>query len=122
RKPRLRLPVGLYFLTMLGGPLVLIRILCCLIIFLTIPIAWSTPASSWKGAVHDAAGKPLSNAVVTVRHNGTASEFTAHTSANGEFVISGLTPGDYSVTVRVADKQWAAPGTVVLAEGALLIT
>jgi hypothetical protein len=105
---------------MLAGHRALVGFLCCLIFLFMIPIGRGAPTSSWKGVVRDAAGKPVSKAVVTLRASATTSEFTAQTSVNGEFAIAGLAAGKYSVTVRVADKQWTAASAVIFAEGAML--
>jgi hypothetical protein len=105
---------------MLAGHRALVRLLCFLVLLSAIPIGRTAPASSWKGIVRDAAGRPVNEALVTLKASGTSAEFTARTSANGEFVIGGLAPGNYSVMVRVADKDWKAPNAVIFAESAVL--
>ncbi len=105
---------------MLAGHRALVGFFWLSVLLLTLPIGRSAPASSWKGVVRDAAGKPVSEAIVTLRANGAASEFVAKTSANGEFVMIGIAAGSYSATVRLADKQWAAANAVIFPEGAAL--
>ena len=105
---------------MLAGHRALVSLFCVLTLLLSAPFAQSASTSSWKGVVRDTTGRPVSEAVVTLRVNGTGSELTAKTSTNGEFVITGLAAGNYAVTVRVADKQWTAASAVIFAEGAAL--
>jgi Carboxypeptidase regulatory-like domain len=71
--------------------------------------------------LRDATGNPVAEAAVILRTTSAdAREFTAKTSANGEFVFAEIHAGSYSVHVKVAGKEWAAEAPLVVAEGATL--
>jgi hypothetical protein len=57
-----------------------------------------TGIASVKGVVHDLAGKPISDADVSVDASGPALHLWARSAADGSFTISNLVPGQYTVT------------------------
>ena len=53
-----------------------------------------------RGTVTDSTGRPLDNAVVTLRHHGTNAQRTLHTNASGVYVATLLRVGEYDVRAR----------------------
>ncbi|MFB3921551.1 MAG: carboxypeptidase regulatory-like domain-containing protein [Terriglobia bacterium] len=58
-----------------------------------------------SGTVTDASGAVVPGATVTVTNEGTGAARTAESGSNGEFVITALPPGQYSVKVEKAGFQ-----------------
>ena len=85
-----------------------------------VPSARSLPTTSWHGVLHDAAGGPVSNATVRLRATAGNLEFTATTSASGEFSFAEIAAGTYEVSVGAADRIWKAATPLVLREGTAL--
>ena len=54
-----------------------------------------------SGTVNDASGSVLPGADVVVMDNATAVEFRTVSDTKGEFVVAGLVPGSYTVTVSL---------------------
>jgi Carboxypeptidase regulatory-like domain len=77
-------------------------------------------AASWKGVLRDAAGKTVADASITLRARDSAHEYSAKTSAQGEFAFAELAGGGYSLIVRLGNKEWTAADPVVIGEGAAL--
>src|SRR5450432_3105976 len=105
---------------MFAGQRSIFRLFCFLSLLLTAPLGRTAPASSWKGVLHDAAGKPVPQATVILHASSGSFEIVAKTSATGEFALAGLTPGNYSVMVRFTGKEWTAANAIVVGDGAVL--
>ncbi len=58
------------------------------------------PTSSVTGSVVDPQGLPVAGAKVTVLNEGTKVAYEATTTSAGEYAVTGLAPGSYSVTVN----------------------
>ncbi len=58
-----------------------------------------TDTGQISGTVTDPSGATIANATVTAKNSGTGAERVEHTGGAGAFLISGLPPGDYEVTV-----------------------
>lgn len=65
------------------------------------------------GVVHDLAGNPLADAVVTTSPGG----YTDTTTANGEYLISGIDPGTYSVIATKGGYSTETQSGVVVVAG-----
>lgn len=76
--------------------------LFAVVLTLSIMAAAST-VSSVRGVIHDPQHRPVQNAMVMIRAKTSEWSGTANSDANGNFVFTGVAPGEYSVTV-------AAPG------------
>lgn len=83
----------------------MLRLLACLVISLATfsgaARAQSTTADI-TGTVTDSTGKVIPNAAVSVTNAGTGASKTANTNAAGEYVVTELAPGMYTVTVEAS--------------------
>ena len=69
-----------------------------------------------SGVVSDSSGAVLPGAEVVAKNNATTVEFRTTSSANGEFVVAGLVPGTYTVTVSLTGfKTFKTPDVPILA-------
>jgi hypothetical protein len=69
-----------------------------------------------SGVVVDAQGGIIPGATVVVKNNATAAESRTVTGSTGEFVVAGLVPGRYTVTVSLMGfKTFVAPDVQVVA-------
>ncbi len=66
---------------------------------LTAPAAAQTTTASIRGQVRDGAGAPVAGATVVAVNGGTNQTFRATSSAGGAYVLNGLRPAPYTVTV-----------------------
>jgi len=105
---------------MLAGPRSLIPALSLATLLILAPIANSLPAPSWNGVLRDAAGNPVRNARVTLHPIAGNADFSAATSANGQFLFADLPGGSYELSVTVADKAWRAGRPLMIKDGILL--
>ena len=76
--------------------------LICTIILAVAMVMAQLPTSSVTGSVVDPQGLPVAGAKVTVINEGTQVRYEIATTSAGEFAVSGLAPGNYSVTVNQA--------------------
>ena len=88
--------------------------------FLAVSIALqaqqSASTSPWRGALHDAAGAPVSSARIGLTGNGMSCE--ARTDDNGAFHFAGLRAGQYKLVVEVRDRTVAYPSPIAIAQNA----
>jgi hypothetical protein len=84
----------------------LARVLAVLIIALDV-LSSQTITSSIVGSVRDPGGLAVAGVVVTALQSGTGAEREALTNTRGDFVLSSLQPGEYTirVTARPGSKQ-----------------
>src|SRR5712664_3919205 len=92
------------------------RALACafvfVLIFLQVPFLHCAPADSWKGALRDAAGNPVGMATVKLVSADSKREYSAETSASGQFAFAGVAAGEYTVAVGAAGKIWTTENRV----------
>ena len=93
----------------------LIAILSLLALFLLIPSAQGRAATSWKGALRDSAGSVLTGATVSLHSTTGSGNYSAQTSATGEFLLNGVAPGNYEVSVAAKGKTWKTTTPAALA-------
>ena len=79
-----------------------------LLLFLLATCTRSLAAPSWQGVVRNGAGAPVSGAVVTLRAIAGEREYSATTSAAGQFLLDKIEPQTYRLTVRSAGKTWTS--------------
>jgi hypothetical protein len=74
-------------------------------------------AGPWKGVLRDAAGKPAGAATVMLQSVSGTAQYSAETSASGEFSFGEVGSGSYSVTVKMAGMAWTAANPITIGEG-----
>ncbi len=74
-------------------------------------------AGPWKGVLRDAAGKPAGAATVMLQSVSGTAQYSAETSASGEFSFGEVGSGSYSVTVKMAGMAWTAANPITISEG-----
>src|SRR6266478_2770136 len=97
---------------MLPRPRVLVCVFVFVLIFLQVPFLHCAPADSWKGALRDAAGNPVGMATVKLVSADSKREYSAATSASGQFAFAGVAAGEYTVAVGAAGKIWTTENRV----------
>ena len=75
----------------------IVRVLSGVLLALVPWAAATAQAGSIRGTVSDSAGNPLGSASVSVEGSG----LTASTAASGEYQVRGVSPGHYTVRVRL---------------------
>jgi hypothetical protein len=80
------------------------------------PCSFSSPIT-WNGVLHDAAGKPVADAKVTLHAASGDRTYETRSSASGTFVFVGVEPGAYTLAAETSGKTWSAAKLVVIAEG-----
>ena len=79
------------------------------------PAAFSLSGASWSGALTDAAGKAIGEAIVKLQ-SPSGRDYTA-TAANGKFAFAAVPAGSYAVSVTIADKTWKTSAPFVMPDG-----
>jgi len=94
----------------------LVRLL--LLVLLALP-AFATPGfSSWNGSVRDAAGNPVSEAVLELRSLSGGSQYSVRTSAIGSFVLPAIAAGNYQLSVSAKGVSFKSTTPVEIEDGA----
>src|SRR6267154_2396074 len=93
---------------MLPRPRVLACALLFVLVLVQVPFLHCFPADSWRGILRDTAGNPVVMATVKLVSADSKREYSATTSATGEFAFIAVTAGDYTVTVSARGKTWTA--------------
>ncbi len=86
------------------------------------PAPWPVPAPAWKGVVRDAAGNTVSAALVELRAISGDARYSATTSEQGDFVVTGIVPGNYELTVATAGRKWKSSTPVLIKDDSALTT
>jgi len=83
-------------------------------VLLAAPAVAAAAGATWNGVLTDGAGKPVAGAFVAMHSLVGGQDHDVTTIPDGEFAITELAPGSYSLAVMIADKAWkaAAPITV----------
>ena len=93
----------------------LARLFLALAIVLPVPALAQTTTGELTGRINDASGQIVAGATVTALHAGTGTSRTATTNAVGEFTLTLLQPGRYTVTAeRTGFKKAARENVEVL--------
>jgi hypothetical protein len=80
----------------------------------------SSPPPSWSGVLRDSAGNLMDRAIIKLFVADGIHEYSVTTSATGQFTFDLVEAGNYTLTVSVAGKIWAAADPVVIKDGATL--
>jgi carboxypeptidase family protein/TonB-dependent receptor-like protein len=88
-----------------------------LLICMAVTTAWAASTATLTGRVADANGGRIAGAQVQVTDIATNASFTARTNGEGLYVLLGLTPGVYRVTVKKNGFQTSVRLNVVLNTG-----
>ena len=106
--------------SMNSGALGLGRNFFLFLLLLLATCASSSAAPSWRGVVRDSAGVPVGGAAVVLRATTAHGEFSATTSATGEFLFEKIEPQTYLLSVRSSGKVWTAVDPLKINEGETL--
>src|SRR5213082_3575132 len=90
------------------------------LVFLPIPSLYSAPLPSLSGALRDAGGNPVGKATVKLIAADSKQEYSATTSASGQFSFTGIAAGSYTLTVNTGNRIWTAVDPVITKEDATL--
>src|SRR5258708_39658888 len=98
---------------MLPRPRALACALVFVLVFVQVPFLHCSPADSWKGALRDAGGKPVAMATVKLVSADSQGEYSATTSATGEFAFIAVTAGGHTRMGNVKGEASKARGSSV---------
>ena len=62
------------------------------------------PVPSWSGVLRGDGGNPIAKATVKLHSTAENRDYVAPTSATGEFVLAGIAPGNYDLSVEISGK------------------
>src|SRR6266852_9376777 len=88
--------------------------------FPLIPALHPSSPPSWSGVLRDSGGNPVDGASIKLFAADANREYSATTSATGQFAFTAVAAGNYTLKVSVAGKIWAASDPVVIKDGATL--
>jgi hypothetical protein len=77
-------------------------------------------APSWSGVLRGVAGNPIKKAEIHLHAADSSHEYSAITTATGQFTFAALSTGSYRLAATVAGKTWTATETLQVKEGAAL--
>lgn len=97
-----------------------ICILCLSFVLLAGSGASALSGASWSGVLTDGSGKPLAEAVVTLRSSSGGRDYTVRTASSGKFAFAEIVAGSYEVSVKVADREWKAVAPLVVKDASTL--
>src|SRR5271156_6602169 len=101
---------------MLAGPRCFGFVLFLLLIFIAAGSAQAAPGS-WRGVLRDSAGHPVAGATITLHAAGGAREYSATSSATGDFTFAEIAVGAYSLRVTVGAKSWNTADPIAVKDG-----
>ena len=106
---------------MLAGPRSLLTAfsLTTLLLIAT-PVTNAHPSPSWNGVLRDGAGNPVPGARVTLSAIAKKADYSAATSASGQFSFLDLPGGNYQLSVVANGKTWRADKPLIIKDGIVL--
>src|SRR5579864_1307899 len=107
---------------MFSRPAPLARGFLLLLAALLISSVQCSAASSWSGILRDAAGNPIDKAEIHLQATDSSNEYSATTTAKGQFTFAALSPGSYKLTATVLGKTWTATEAVQIMDEAALLS
>src|SRR5438874_615977 len=100
------------------GPPRVFRVLPFLLLLLVVPSALAAQFA-WSGILRDASGKPIAEATVKLSSASGKHEQSVKTSENGSFIFSGISPGEYELSVTTSAGTVSAEHAIEIDEAAL---
>src|SRR5713226_9880073 len=97
---------------MLSRPRALARAFVFILVFVQVPFLHCSPTDTWRGILRDTAGSPVGMATVKLVSADSKREYSATTSAGGQFAFAVVAAGDYMLTVSAAGKIWTTENRV----------
>jgi len=92
----------------------LVRACFLFVVFLLVPSLHSTPLISLSGVLRDSGGNPAGMATVKLIGANSKQEYSATTSASGQFAFTGVAAGSYTLTANAGNRTWAAVDPVII--------
>src|SRR6266852_1798152 len=100
----------------------ILAVLFVVVVFLGVPVVSAqVSTSSINGAVTDASGAVVANAKVEAKNEDTGVAFEGATTSAGTYTFASLTPGRYTITVKLAGFQTSSSVHNVLTVGTPLV-
>src|SRR2546426_8448833 len=97
------------------------RALACAFVFVLVlvqvPFLRCSLADSWRGVLRDAAGNPVGMATVKLVSGGSKREYSATTSATGEFAFTAVAAGGFILPGNFRGELWAGSGSTGIKNG-----
>jgi len=97
-----------------------IRLICLTVALFAMPAGGVPAAGSWSGVLSDGSGKHVAGAIVKLHPVSGGQEYTALTTDDGKFLLTGITAGNYEVSVKIADNEWKATADVTVTDASTL--
>ena len=72
---------------------------------------------AWSGVVRDKNGSVVAGAVVRLREKSSGREYSANSSAKGEFAFAAVAPGIYEISAIVVSNTYIAAEPLIVKEG-----
>lgn len=72
---------------------------------------------AWSGVLREKRGSVVANAVIKLREKASGREYTADSSATGDFSFAAVAPGSYEVSVTAAGSRYIATELLIVKEG-----
>ena len=76
-------------------------------------------AATWSGVLRDAAGNPVDKAEIHLSATEGSQEYSATTTATGQFTFAAISAGSYTLTATAQGKIWTATEIVQIQDGAV---
>src|SRR5260370_14460617 len=86
-------------------------------VFVFSPSFHSTPAPSWSGVLRGSAGNAVGMATVKLVSADRKRDYSATTSASGEFAFTAVAADTYTITGRAAGKIWTGADPMIIKDG-----
>jgi carboxypeptidase family protein len=112
----------IYSFPMLSRPATIARSFFLVLAALLAPSLRSSPTASWTGVLRDAAGNPVDKASIRLKATDSGQEYSATTSATGQFAFTAIPAGSYRLTATALGKTWTGAEIVVIKDGAALLS
>lgn len=107
---------------MLSGIPATVRGFVFLVATLLIFSVRGSAASSWNGVLRDAGGNPVEKAEIDLRATDGSHEYSARTTATGQFAFAAISAGSYRLTATALGKTWTATEALDIKDGTALLS